>query len=190
MLVYNILIELDGVEPGIWRRLMVPSDITMSDFHKVIQTTMGWTNSHLHEFRKGTDIFEPPNDEEDLWDESIGTDYTGISLSMLLNKVNDFMYYEYDFGDGWLHKITLEKISEGTGKEKPKCLDGAMACPPEDIGGPWGYDEFKKALKNPLHPQHADYMEWYDGKFDDKYFDINAVNELLAEDNFGTLEWD
>lgn len=190
MYLYKLLIELEGIKPRIWRTVVVPSDISMSDFHKIIQTTMGWTNSHLHAFRKGGDTFEPPVDENDLWGESFGTDYTGIKLNMLLNKEKDIMHYEYDFGDGWQHRIRLEEILEGKGDEKPVCLDGAMACPPEDIGGAWGFNEFKKALKDPLHPQHADYVQWHEGEFDAENFDINVVNKLLAEDNFGTLEWD
>lgn len=184
---YQIELELDESKPKIWRRLIIPADMLLSDLHKVIQVAMGWTNSHLHQFEKGNVILEPPV-EEDVW-ESIGIDYTGYTIDRLLEEENDTVQYHYDFGDGWVHTITLEKVMEGYDGELPVCKAGAMNCPPEDIGGIWGFQEFEKAMNNPSHPEHVKYREWYGETYDPEYFDCDHINESLREDNFGLFEW-
>jgi len=186
---YQIRIELLGSKPKIWRRLLVPSDVPLSDLHKIIQTTMGWTNSHLHQFIKDRNFYEPAPPADELWDSS-GIDYAGITLDELLKTKNDTITYEYDFGDGWEHELKLEAILPADEKgQLPKCTAGAMACPPEDCGGIWGFQEFKKILKNPGHPEHEDYLEWYGGEFDPGAFDMEAINEMLQSDNYGVFEW-
>jgi hypothetical protein len=186
--IYQIRVELNGSEPEIWRRLLVPSDVLLSDLHKILQTAMGWTNSHLHQFIKGRNFYEPPAPDGELWDNS-GIDYTGMALSEFLVKKNDTIEYEYDFGDGWNHDVKLEKMVETTDSELPVCIDGAMACPPEDCGGIWGYQEFKKIMKNPNHPEYEDYVEWHGGAFDPEAFNMEAINEMLQDDNYGVFEW-
>lgn len=184
---YQIEIELLGSKPKIWRRLIIPSDMLLSDLHKVIQTTMGWTNSHLHLFAKGAVILEPMP-EDDFMDMS-GTDYAGYTIDSLLKKKNDKVRYEYDFGDGWEHIIILEKVIDDFDNELPVCADGAMNCPPEDVGGIPGFQNFKKALKNTRHPEHKMYKEWIGGDYDPEYFDIEVINDKLRDDNFGVFEW-
>lgn len=167
----------------------MPSNILLSDLHKIIQTAMGWTNSHLHQFIKNRRFYEPPPPEEKLWDSS-GEDYTGMTLDEFLKKKNDALSYEYDFGDGWEHEIKLEAILPADETAKlPKCTAGAMACPPEDCGGIWGFQEFKKIMKTPKHPEHEDYVEWYGGAFDPEAFDMEEINEMLQNDNYGVFEW-
>ncbi|MDZ7757973.1 plasmid pRiA4b ORF-3 family protein [Rhodohalobacter sp.] len=184
---YQIKLELAGSKPKIWRKLIIPADILLSDLHKVIQTAMGWTNSHLHQFIKGRVFLEPPIDDDFL--DSAGIDYTGYTIDRLLEEKSDKIRYEYDFGDGWEHIITLEEIIENCEEPLPVCTDGAMNCPPEDVGGIWGFQEFKKALNNPSHPEHEMYKEWIGGQYDPEYFDLDEVNEMLQDDNFGVFEW-
>lgn len=187
--IYQIHLELNGSEPKIWRRLLVPSDVPLSDLHKIIQTAMGWTNSHLHQFIKGRDFYEPPQPEEGMWD-SFGEDYTGMTLDEFLQKKNDRIIYEYDFGDGWEHEIKLEQVMPADKKIKlPKCIDGAMACPPEDCGGIWGFQEFKEIMENPDHPEYEEYLEWFGEEFDPEAFDMEEVNEMLRGKNYGVFEW-
>ncbi|MGF1671352.1 MAG: plasmid pRiA4b ORF-3 family protein [Balneolaceae bacterium] len=187
--IYQIHLELKGSKPKIWRKLLVPSDIPLSDLHKIIQTAMGWTNSHLHQFIKGRTFYEPPPPDGVTW-ESIGINYTGLSLNEFLTKENDRITYEYDFGDGWEHDVKLKKILPSEGETNlPKCIGGAMACPPEDCGGIWGYQEMLTAIKNPNHPEHEDYMEWLGEEFDHEYFNSEEINELLQDDNYGVFEW-
>jgi len=184
---FQIKLELSGSKPKIWRRLIIPSDMLLSDLHKVIQTAMGWTNSHLHQFIKGRVFLEPPPEDE-FW-ESSGIDYTGYTISKLLEKKNDKIVYEYDFGDGWEHIIKLEKVIEEYEGTLPVCTKGALNCPPEDVGGIWGFQEFKKAINNPNHPEHEEYIEWIGEHYDPDYFDVDEINEMLQEDNFGVFEW-
>lgn len=184
---YQIHLELSWLKPKIWRRLIIPADMLLSDLHKVIQTAMGWTNSHLHQFAKGRVILEPPK-EDDFWD-SVGIDYTGYTIGRLLEKKGDTITYDYDFGDSWKHIIKLEKVLDKYEGTLPVCTDGAMNGPPEDIGGVPGFEEFKKAIKNSSHPEHETYMEWTGGHYDPEYFDLEEINEMLKEDNFGAFEW-
>lgn len=183
---YQIKLELSDSKPKIWRRLIIPGNMLLSDLHKVIQTAMGWTNSHLHQFVKGKVFLEPPA-EADFWD-SAGIDYTGYTIDSLLKKKNDKIQYDYDFGDGWEHSIKLEEVIEKYDGTLPVCTAGTMNCPPEDVGGFRGFSDLKKALKNPSHPDHKMYKEWI-GDYDSEYFNLDEINKILKEDNFGVMEW-
>jgi hypothetical protein len=90
------------------------------------------------------------------------------------------MLYEYDFGDSWEHEVALEKILEKDPNLKtPVCLDGAMACPPEDCGGIRGYYDYLAALADPKHPEHEEIREWMGEKFDPAKFDLKKINRSL-----------
>ncbi|MCD4768756.1 MAG: plasmid pRiA4b ORF-3 family protein, partial [Bacteroidales bacterium] len=106
---YQILISLKDSEPKIWRRILISSGLPLSDFHKVIQSTMGWTNSHLHQFVKNRTFYTVRMQDDDSWNEMNNVDYTDMKVSDLLLNENDTIIYEYDFGDGWMHDIILEK---------------------------------------------------------------------------------
>lgn len=181
---YQINIELLDVKPKVWRRVIIPHNMLLSDLHNVLQTAMGWTNSHLHQFVHGKSILEPDLEDYDL--ESYGTIYTGMTINNFLKEKNDKIMYEYDFGDGWRHKITLENILHSYIGITPVCTDGAKNCPPEDVGGPWGFKDFKKAIADPSHPEHASYLEWVGEDYNPDDFDKDFVNELLQQDDFGT----
>jgi hypothetical protein len=175
---YQIQIALKGSKPKIWRRVLIPSDMLLSDFHYVIQVVMGWTNSHLHEFIHHGISYTEPHDE--MLDDLDAVDYTEIRTSDLLEKEKDTFIYEYDFGDSWEHQIVLEKVLPATGDTQlPVCLEGKMNCPPEDCGGVWGYAELVEILKQPEHEEYESYIEWLDGEFDPEYFDKDAVNQAL-----------
>ncbi|MFQ6613634.1 MAG: plasmid pRiA4b ORF-3 family protein [Fidelibacterota bacterium] len=183
---YQIQIALRRSKPKIWRRLLVPSDLLLPDFHKVIQTSMGWTNSHLHQFIKDRTFYREKLDEDYFWGEMNEVDYSTIKISDLLKKEHDKIVYEYDFGDSWEHDIILEKIeNDGVDKNIPICLTGKNQCPPEDCGGIWGYYRLLEILKHPDHEEYEEYLEWLGGEFDPKYFDKNAINEKLKRKNFG-----
>ncbi len=175
---YQIQIALKGFKPKIWRRVLIPSDISMSDFHYVIQVVMGWTNSHLHQFiQYGTYYSEP---QEETWDDMDTEDYTDIKVCDLLDMEKDNLIYEYDFGDGWEHQITLEKVLPKTSETQlPVCLKGKMNCPPEDCGGVWGYADMLEILKQPEHEEYESYIEWLGDEFDPAYFNKDAVNQVF-----------
>ena len=104
---YQILISLKDSESKIWRRILISSELSLSDFHKVIQTTMGWTNSHLHQFVKNDTFYTVRMGDDYSWEEMNNVDYKGMKVSDLLLNEKEIIIYEYDFGDGWMHDIIL-----------------------------------------------------------------------------------
>ena len=176
--IYQIKISLIGVKPPIWRTVLVPDNLGLGAFHNVIQVAMGWTDSHLHQFIANRVFYGTPDDDFELEME----DETKYKLSQLLKKEKDSLIYEYDFGDSWEHKVLLEKILPDDGKTiLPVCLKGKRACPPEDCGGIWGYEELLVTISDSKHPDHEDILEWLGGDFDPEEFDLEEINEDLAE---------
>ena len=176
--IYHLKITLRGSKPTIWRRIQVASDIKLSTLHDVIQITMGWEHSHLHQFIVDGvyygEIFKGDFDTGDTEDEK------KVKLFQVMEAPKSKIFYEYDFGDSWEHEIVLEEILPATAKKVPSvCLAGERACPPEDCGGVWGYEELLRVIKNPTDPDYEDRMEWLGDDFDPEVFDINEVNEIL-----------
>ena len=156
----------------------MPSDLKLGAFHDVIQVAMGWTDSHLHQFIANKVFYGIPDDDFGLEME----DESKYKLSQLLKKEKDSLIYEYDFGDSWEHKILLEKILPFDTKiALPVCIKGKRACPPEDCGGIWGYEELLETISDPKHPEHEDMLEWLGGEFDPEEFDLEEINGDLAE---------
>jgi hypothetical protein len=186
---YQIHIALQGSKPRIWRRMLVPSDLLLPDFHKIIQTVMGWENAHLHQFIKDRKFYMEFREEDDFRDDSTSMDYKDVKISDLLVSEKDKMNYEYDFGDGWIHELVLEKILPLNPKDNlPLCLDGKMNCPPEDCGGIPGFYSLLKILKNPKHKEYDFYLEWVGGEYDEEFFDKEEVNFFLKEKEYGCFD--
>jgi hypothetical protein len=178
--VYQFKITLRGIKPSIWRRIQVPSTYTFWDLHVAIQDAMGWRDCHLHEFviqdlESGREVALGIRDSEFLdfrpmlvgWQHKISHWFSSEMRKAL---------YAYDFGDGWEHDIRLERILPRDPEvEYPKCLDGERACPPEDVGGPWGYHHFLKVLADPSDPEHQEALDWLGGEFDPAHFDLGEV---------------
>lgn len=179
--IYQIQIALRGFRPKIWRRLLIPSNLLLPDFHEIIQITMGWTNSHMHQFIKNRTYYTLRMPDDDFLNEMDNVDYKNIKISDLLKKVKEKIVYEYDFGDSWEHDLILEKILPIDDKIKyPVCLKGKMKCPPEDCGGVWGYSDMLEILKQPEHEEYEEFIEWLGEEFDPEYFDIKEVNDRLG----------
>jgi hypothetical protein len=176
---YQLKITLDDCHPAVWRRLRVP-DCTLEELHELVQTAMGWHNGHLHEFSAGKERFAMDGMDEfgDLDDDA--REESAVRLSELVDAGHKKLNYWYDFGDDWRHTIKIEKTLEAMADgDLAVCVAGAGACPPEDIGGVWGYAEFLEALADPTHERHEELAGWYGGEFDPTAFDVGAVNELL-----------
>jgi hypothetical protein len=177
-LTLQLYVELDGVTPTIWRRILVPTSVRMSRLHDMIQATMGWTNSHLHAFTVGEKRYGMCFDDysEDEIDEQ------AVTVLQALRGHQQFTY-EYDFGDGWEHIVTIE--AEFRSRHALKfalCLAGENACPPEDSGGPGGFEYFLEALADPTHDEHENYVRWNDGNtFDRTSFNLIDVNAGLQK---------
>jgi len=174
--IYQIKVTLEDSKPPIWRRLLVRSDITLARLHLIIQAAMGWWDAHLHQFIVGQTYFgEPhPDYDFDMQDEK------RVKLSEIASDERSKFRYEYDFGDSWLHQVLVEKIlPPEPGQVYPACIKGRRACPPEDVGGVWGYGDFLEAIRDADHPEHDDYLEWIGGEFDPEAFDLDEVNTVL-----------
>ena len=177
---FQLKITLLGSEPAIWRRIQI-EDCTLDKLHEDIQTSMGWTNSHLHQFEINGERYGDPELIDDGFDDSECVDSTKTMLSEIVPKSGKrFVFkYEYDFGDGWVHEVLFEGCpSPEKGKKYPICLEGERACPPEDIGGVLGYAEYLEALADPSHEQHSEFLDWR-GQFDPEDFDAAKVTREM-----------
>jgi hypothetical protein len=145
---YLLKIRLLDIEPEIWRRFVVPDSITLDRLHDVIQIVMGWKDYHLHEFTIGKKRYtEWPEYKDD------GAEDGKYHLGNLIKQKGRTFHYLYDFGDSWEHEIILEdsRYFNPELQSDIECLEGARACPPEDIGSISGYYEFCEALKDASH---------------------------------------
>jgi hypothetical protein len=170
---YQFRITLKESSPPIWRRILV-KDCTLDRLHEHIQTAMGWTNSHLHDFRTGKQRYGDPLLMEENFEDMEYRDSTTTKLSDILPKTGGRfrLEYVYDFGDNWEHDVLFEGYARAEpGGRYPVCVEGARACPPEDVGGIWGYAEFLEAIRDEGHEQHDELLEWIGGEFDPEAFD-------------------
>ena len=176
--IYQIKVTLDDTRPPIWRRILVPGNTTLLKLHDILQIVMGWEDYHLHMFTIEGFIYGDPADDEygDL-----GTiDEANYKLSKVIHREGQRLSYEYDFGDSWDHTLLVEKILPlQEGIHYPLCLKGKRACPPEDVGGVWGYENFLEAIRDPDHNEHEEYLAWMGGEFDPEAFDPEEINIQL-----------
>ncbi|MBI4846551.1 MAG: plasmid pRiA4b ORF-3 family protein [Candidatus Omnitrophica bacterium] len=177
--VYQLHISLSRTQPLVWRRVQVPESYTFYDLHVAIQDAMGWQDYHLFEFTKGESGSRPDYrivsvfDEPENMPSDIKYAYaTEVPIKKLLKKERDSVLYIYDFGDGWEHIVTLEKIlPRDEDIVYPVCIDGVLACPPEDCGSIPGYYDCIKAVKN---RKNKELLRWL-GDWRPETFDTKAV---------------
>jgi hypothetical protein len=167
--------------PSIWRRLLVPADIRLPKLHTALQVSMGWTDSHLHRFQYEQVNYEPAFQLEEAWEPDKSQDEAKVRLVDVVNRVGDWLLYEYDFGDGWEHEVRVEKIAPApsSGARRVICLGGSRACPPEDCGGVYGYTRMLKVIANPKHREHTETRQWLGRSFDPAAFAVAPVNAAL-----------
>lgn len=179
--IYQFKITLLGSKPPIWRRIQVQG-CTLDKLHEHIQTAMGWTNSHLHQFEIKGQRYGDPELLDDGFDDCECADSTRTLVSEILPKTGKrFAFkYEYDFGDSWEHEVLFEGSPPvEAGKKYPLCLEGERGCPPEDCGGVWGYQDFLAAVADPKHEEHESMLKWVGGRFDPEKFDpAKATKEM------------
>ncbi len=175
--VLQLRVTLEEVDPPVWRRLLVSSGISLATLHDVIQAAMGWTDSHLHAFtigkqRYGMHVDDFPDGE---------LDEQTFTVRAAIGKQRRFRY-EYDFGDDWQHQVVVEEVIK-VPAELPfaVCLDGQRTCPPEDCGGSYGYAELLRAIADPAHEEHAEYIEWVGKDFDPEEFELATTNVILQK---------
>jgi pRiA4b ORF-3-like protein len=177
--VHRITITLAEVaEPRVWRRLLIPAAMPLSQLHGVIQTAMGWHDHHLHSFTDGRRTYGLPDPELQF------TDERSVRFGDLVVD-GGLIGYTYDFGDDWEHEIVVEAVGVAKlGERYPWCVGGEGACPPEDCGGPPGYEHLREILADPSDEEHHDMVKWlgldHASEFDPAAFDIEAVNRGLV----------
>ena len=156
---------------------MVKNNIRLDQLHSVLQVAMGWSNYHLHQYRVGRSYIGIPDPDFDM----DVKDERKVYLQDIISNLKDSFVYEYDFGDGWEHKIVLEEFHPFDFSESPLVMKGKKACPPEDCGGIWGYSNFLNAIQDPKHEEHESMLEWVGGEFDPDEFDMNFINKKLDD---------
>ena len=177
--VYQFKITLKRIRPPIWRRIQVPETYTFQDLHVAIQDVMGWEGCHLHEFVMADPV---TGLEMRIGDPSEDFGFHGVlqeqkeMIARYFSMENKSAEYTYDFGDDWEHRVLLEKIlPRDEDARYPVCIKGKRACPPEDCGGVWGYEELLEALHDPDSAEDDELLEWLGEGFDPEYFDAKAI---------------
>lgn len=171
-------ITLDDVEPVVMRRVEVPLTIRLDRLHAVLQAAMGWTNSHLWEFRAADAEWGIPDPD---WGDGPNDAAKAKLIDVLEDTGTKRMTYLYDFGDGWEHTIHVEYVvAPEPGARYPQLVEAIGRCPPEDIGGPPGYEEYLEAIKDPSHERHAEFTECYDANLDPAAVDTEVIRRELA----------
>ncbi|SIN68284.1 pRiA4b ORF-3-like protein [Singulisphaera sp. GP187] len=181
--VYQVRVSLVDSQPTIWRRIQV-ADCTLDTLHELIQTAMGWTNSHLHHFEINDKLYGDPMLLRETFEDLNYANSTTTMLSEIVpQNGRPFRFtYEYDFGDSWEHAVLFEgRLPAEPGQRYPVCLEGARACPPEDVGGLWGYAEFLEAIADPDHAEHKEMLIWVGGHFDPEAFDPALATKRMKK---------
>lgn len=177
-------IELLDVTPMVWRRVLVSNQWTLASLHGYLQWVMGWTDSHAHEFEVGNAVVGPDWWLQEIRTDSVETVYRDerrVSVARVLAEVGPHgeFEYRYDMGDGWRHRLVFEPVPAywaSADLPLPACVAGENACPPEDVGGPPGYQHLLGVLADRNHEEHTDMLLWVGGVFDPGGFDLNRLN--------------
>ena len=182
---YDIGIEWMHSPVKVSRVITIPSDVKLEVFASIIQHVMGWGGGHLDAFNKNG--IEYTDAQSVAYSRGYGdrssVDYQNVSLDELLTRKGSNVVYVYDFGDSWQHKVSLHSYRDLGADEKRQCkvLKGEGACPPDDVGGVWGYADMLHVLANPDedHEQYEEYIDWLGDDFDPNHYDIDRINKAL-----------
>ena len=176
---YQFKVVLNHVKPSIWRRIVVPGNLTVWQLHAILQAVMNWSESHLHLFKIQDKEYGDPQDDETGLNAIL--DENDYRLERVIPKQVGFRFtYTYDFGDDWEHVLLVEKVLPQEGAAPgPVCLAGKGAGALEDSGGPYGFMELLEILKDPANPENAERLEWA-GEYDPEAFDLPEINRQLA----------
>lgn len=180
--IVRLNITLDNVKPTVMRRIEVPLAIILDTLHEIIQAIMPWDNYHGYSFYlRMTEVHWaiPPPDHLDFGFDT--RDATATTLADVLSEPNfKVLRYTYDFGDDWHHTIKVgRRFSAELWEEFPRLIDAKGRCPPEDVGGPWGYAEYLEAMSDPAHKRHAELLGWL-GRRDPNEIDRAAMEAALS----------
>jgi hypothetical protein len=176
----RIRIELDGIDPAVWRTIEVPLTMSLSELHEVIQAVMLFENYHLFQFDVGTKRYAIPDPE---WEDVRETvDAQSTKLGALVDRGVASFSYTYDFGDNWQHTVTIETITDADpALDYPRFIDGNRRAPPEDVGGIPGFEQFLDAMTKPRHPERKNLLRWYGRPFDPDDIDVPEITARVSK---------
>jgi len=190
----RLTVTLLGTEPAVWRQIEVPAGSTFARLHTFLNTAMGWDDLHLHSFSFGDRVVGGP-ELNDGYGPKVEEEQD-LTLADALADGHRQLLYTYDFGDDWCHDVVVDAVEDAVeGVFYPRCVAGARACPPEDVGGAPGYAVFLDAMADTRHPEHAEQILWLEevygaGELDPEAFDAEAVSRLLRIAATGELAAD
>jgi len=174
----RLKITLDDVKPNVLLRVEMPATLRLDRLHLAIQAAMGWTNTHLYEILARDTGWGIPDPD---WGDGPLDARKARLIDVLEDVGTKTLKYLYDFGDGWEHTVKVERIAAPEpGAAYPRLIEAAGRCPPEDVGGPWGYAELLAAIDDPKHERHAEFKEWISDDFDPVVVDIEWLTEEVA----------
>lgn len=173
----RIKATLDGIDPPIWREMLIRNDISLSELHTLLQAAMGWEDAHLHAFKiRGVKFVESEPEADEILSSQ-------VTVGQAFGRARTGRYL-YDFGDSWYHTLVLRKADAADSLPENATaivLGGGRACPPEDVGGVDGYLRFLRVMSDPRHPDHDETFEWHGEEFDpDEPFDPWMANRALG----------
>ncbi len=178
----QLKIILENTKPEVWRKLHILDGSSLRTLHYAIQDIFWWKGYHSYVFKISDNEYADPEFDTEFngW-----MDDSKFKVGKIIENFSEFKFI-YDFGALWSHKIIFEGFVDANIKEKyPVCIDGKNAAPPEDVGGPSGFEEFKIAIKNKNHEHHEELMNLYDGGFFQKefradWFDLELTNMRIG----------
>ena len=176
-----IRVQLDDMEPAIWRRFAAPTSITLKGLHELIQAAMGWQDCHLWQFDIGSSRYGNPDPDYETHPPTQRA--SGTKLAALIARGDLTFNYVYDFGDNWRHTVQIEGVKPAQpAASHPQFIDGVRCCPPEDVGGTSGFGDFLDAVTKPRHRERRTMLDWYGGPFDP-----NDIGQQMIEHRFAQL---
>lgn len=175
--VFQLRVELDGISPPVWRRIMVSGRASLHELHGVIQRAMGPGVDGGYRFEVDGVRYIDPADEP-----APGRAASTVSLeSLALHGGARFVHMAEHHAEPWRHLVTLEQTAPRlVGQRLPACIAGGRAAPPDDCAGPRAYRELLAALADPLDPHAAELRSWLPEHFDPDYADVTSINASLA----------
>jgi hypothetical protein len=178
--IVRIRIELDGIDPAVWRAVAVPLTTSLSGLHAAIQAAMLFDNAHLFQFDVGTKRYAIPDPE---WEDVRKTvDARTTQLTTLVDRGVASFLYTYDFGDNWQHTVTIESVTDADpALDYPRFIDGSRRAPPEDVGGIPGFEQFLDAMTKPRHPERKRLLQWYGRHFNPDDIDLPEINARFGK---------